>query len=82
MMLSWKFPPVAPERVMVASLPMTRAVNCMRLSHMTGLTFPGMIEEPGCRSGRMTSKNPQRGPEPSHRMLLAMLNKVIAIVLI
>ena len=82
MMLSWKFPPAAPDKVMVASLPITLAVSCIMLSHITGLTLPGMIDEPGCRSGRMTSKKPQRGPEPNQRMLLAMLNKLMAMVLI
>ena len=46
---------------------------------MTGLTLPGMIDEPGWRSGRITSKKPQRGPEPSQRMLLAMENRLTAI---
>ena len=47
MMLSWKLPPDAPQRVIVESLPITRAVNCIMLSHITGLTFPGIIDEPG-----------------------------------
>ena len=46
---------------------------------MTGLTLPGMIDEPGWRSGRMTSKKPQRGPEPSQRTLLANENRLTAI---
>ena len=31
---------------------------------MTGLTLPGMIEEPFCSSGRKISPIPARGPEP------------------
>ena len=31
----------------VWSLPITRAATCIRLSHITGFTLPGMIELPG-----------------------------------
>ena len=55
MMLSWNCPPAAPLSVMQPSLPMTRAQTCIMLSHITGFTFPGMIELPGCRSGSFTS---------------------------
>ena len=48
---------------------------------MTGLTFPGMIEEPGCTSGRSSSKRPARGPEPSQRMSLAIFIRETATVL-
>jgi hypothetical protein len=55
MMLSSNCPPVAPEKAMVWSLPITRVATCIMLSHITGLTLPGMIEDPGCRSGSMIS---------------------------
>jgi hypothetical protein len=32
-------------------------------SHWVGLTFPGMIEEPGSFSGSSNSPRPQRRPE-------------------
>ena len=34
-------------------------------SDWVGLTFPGMIEEPGSFSGSSSSPNPERGPEPA-----------------
>ena len=47
---------------------------------MTGLTLPGMIDEPGCRSGMRISASPVRGPEPIQRMSLAILISATAIV--
>ena len=47
-------------------------------SHWVGLTLPGMIEEPGSFSGRISSPRPERGPEPSRRMSLAILNRAVA----
>ena len=55
MMLSWNWPPVAPLKASVWSLPITRAATCIMLSHITGFTLPGMIELPGWRSGSLTS---------------------------
>src|SRR5690625_6998565 len=40
---------------------------------MTGLTLPGMIEEPGCRSGIAISPRPVLGPEPIQRRSLQIL---------
>jgi hypothetical protein len=37
-----------------------------------GFTLPGMIEEPGSFSGRISSPRPERGPEASQRMSLAI----------
>ena len=34
---------------------------------MTGFTLPGMIEDPGCRSGMCSSPRPAFGPEPIQR---------------
>ena len=47
-------------------------------SHWVGLTFPGMIDEPGSFSGRINSPKPERGPEPSSRISLAILNRSAA----
>ena len=41
-------------------------------SHCVGFTLPGMIEEPGSFSGMCSSPRPQRGPEASQRMSLAI----------
>src|SRR5207244_414323 len=49
------------------SLPMTVTPTCITASGMTGLTFPGMIEEPGWTAGRFSSRKPVWGPDPSHR---------------
>ena len=44
--------PLAPAHATVASWPTTCAQTCSTDSGTTGLTFPGMIDEPGWRSGR------------------------------
>ena len=56
-----------------ASLPNTRAATWFTDSHSTGLTLPGMIDEPGCSSGRRSSASPADGPLASRRMSLAIL---------
>src|SRR5664279_991958 len=72
--------PAAPPNTTAASLPMTWATTWQTASHSTGLTLPGMIDEPGCRSGRNSSVSPVRGPEPIHRMSLLILFRPAAIV--
>ena len=62
-----------PENATLASLPITCAATIIVASQITGLTLPGMIELPGCRSGSWSSASPVRGPEPSQRMSLAIL---------
>ncbi len=52
-MFSWNCPPAAPHTAIVWSLPITRAATCIRLSHITGLTLPGMIELPGWQVGEL-----------------------------
>ena len=44
----------------------------MTASGITGLTLPGMMDEPGCTVGSFSSASPQRGPEPSQRMSFAI----------
>ncbi len=56
--------PCIPPTVIAVSLPITCAETCSTTSGSTGLTLPGMIEEPFCSSGRKISPIPVRGPEP------------------
>ena len=41
-------------------------------SDCVGFTLPGMMEEPGSFSGKISSPNPARGPEANHRTSLAI----------
>src|SRR5436305_954445 len=61
--------PWLPARVIAASLPTTWAATWITTSGITGLTLPGMIEEPFCNSGRRNSARPARGPEPVSELL-------------
>ena len=80
MTLSSKLP-LAPASVIVASLPMTCAHTMSVASGMTGLTLPGMMLEPGCRSGRWISPSPARGPELIQRRSLQILVRLTATTL-
>src|SRR5215211_2608028 len=82
MTLSSKVEP-RPEaaKAMVASLPITWAATWRTISDMTGLTLPGMMEEPGWVEGMEISPMPQRGPEARKRMSLAILVREMAMVL-
>ena len=51
-------------------------------SHCVGFTLPGMMDEPGSFSGSINSPKPQRGPEPSKRMSLAILKSEAATVFV
>ena len=62
----------------VVWFPMTWAAIMVMTSHWVGLTFPGMIEEPGSFSGRNSSPNPQRGPEPKNIKSLAIFIRLEA----
>ena len=44
--------PCMPPIVIAVSLPITCAATWSTTSGMTGLTLPGMIDEPFCSSGR------------------------------
>ena len=70
--------PDAPAQATVASLPMTRAQTMSTASGITGLTLPGMIEDPGCRSGMRSSPRPVFGPEPIQRRSLQILVRLTA----
>ena len=45
---------------------------------MTGLTLPGMIEDPGCTAGSRISPKPVRGPEDSSRRSLQIFESLTA----
>ena len=59
---------------------MTCVQTWQTASQMTGLTLPGMIDEPGCRSGIRISASPVRGPEPISRRSLQILYRLTAMV--
>ena len=70
--------PESPARPIAASLPTTWVQTWIRLSAITGLTLPGMIELPGWTAGSTSSPRPQRGPLARKRMSLAILNSATA----
>src|SRR5262245_56912270 len=41
-------------------------------SDWVGFTLPGIIDEPGSFAGNINSPKPQRGPDPSQRISLAI----------
>ena len=61
--------------VIAASLPMTCAATMQTASGTTGLTLPGMIEEPGWSAGNSISRIPASGPEFIRRKSLAIFIK-------
>ena len=65
--------PCVPATVTAMSLPITWAATWSTTSGITGLTLPGMIEEPFCSSGSASSTRPVRGPEPISTRSLAIL---------
>ena len=71
--------PWRPPIVIAVSLPITCALTWSTTSGSTGLTLPGMIEEPFCSSGRNSSPMPARGPEPISARSLAILVSETAI---
>src|SRR5271169_5967605 len=56
--------PAAPPKATAASLPITWVQTWQTASQITGLTLPGMIDDPGCRSGILISASPVLGPDP------------------
>ncbi len=65
--------PAAPAQATAASLPTTCAQTISVASGRTGLTLPGMMLDPGCRSGRWISARPVVGPDDIHRRSLQIL---------
>ena len=74
---SSRMPCDAPKAT-VWSLPNTRAATWLTASHSTGLTLPGMIDDPACSSGSSSSPSPAAGPLASSRMSLAILVRATA----
>mmetsp|Transcript_10535 Transcript_10535/g.21722 ORF Transcript_10535/g.21722 Transcript_10535/m.21722 type:complete len:209 (-) Transcript_10535:73-699(-) len=72
--LSSKVDPAAWPMATAASLPTTREQTIRAASHWVGLTFPGMMLDPGSLAGRFSSARPARGPEPSSLMSLLIFS--------
>ena len=67
--------------MIVVSLPITWAATWSTASGITGLTFPGMIDEPFWSAGRVISASPVRGPEAIQRRSLEIFVKATAVTL-
>ncbi len=67
--------PLAPANVTVASLPITCAQTISVASGSTGLTLPGMMLDPGWRSGRWISARPVVGPRRHPAQVVADLGQ-------
>ena len=63
---------------MVLSLPRTWKATISMLSGIEGLIFPGMIDEPGCTSGRTISASPAFGPMFIILRSMQMLSRLTA----
>ena len=70
--------PASDAIVTVRSLPITRNATWLTTSGITGLTLPGMIDDPGWRGGRLISFSPQRGPDESSRRSLQIFESFTA----
>ena len=64
--------------VTATSFPTTWAQTMVIASHWVGLTLPGIMEEPGSLLGIIISPIPQRGPDASKRMSLAIFIRLTA----
>src|SRR5437660_12714476 len=71
MALSSKFPWL-PANATALSSPITWMQTITIASCWVGLTLRGMIVEPGSFSGNRISPRPQRGPDASQRVTLAI----------
>ena len=72
---SW---PASAAIVIVTSFPIILKATWLTTSGITGLTLPGIIDEPFCLAGRLISPNPALGPDDINRRSLAILDKVTA----
>ena len=70
--------PSAPPMVTATSDAMTWMATISMASAWVGLTLPGMMDDPGSFDGKISSPMPVRGPDPSQRRSLAILNRVTA----
>src|SRR5690625_8035659 len=65
---------------MLVSDPLAWAPALATASGITGLTFPGMFDEPGCRASGPITPKPASGPEFIQRKSLAIFIKLAASV--
>src|SRR5690625_4795537 len=72
--------PLVVDNEMVVSLPITCAHTIDTASTMTGLTLPGIIDDPGWRSGMLSSPRPVFGPDPIQRRSLLIFNNEYAML--
>lgn len=70
--------PLIPPTVTAVWLPITCAQTMVKASHWVGLTFPGIMLEPGSFSGSKSYPRPDLGPLPKNLISLAILNKLTA----
>ena len=70
--------PASAAKVTVRSLPNTSKATWFTTSGITGLTLPGMIDEPACIGGRLISPKPERGPLESSRRSLQVFDSLTA----
>ena len=66
--------------VIAASFPITCAATIAAASGITGLTLPGIMDEPGCNASNSISPKPAKGPEFIQRKSLAIFIIETAIV--
>ncbi len=64
--------PCEPAKPTAAVAPCTCTHTMVMASHCVGFTLPGMIDDPGSFSGITSSPSPQRGPQASQRISLAI----------
>src|SRR5437868_6533587 len=67
--------PASAAKLTVTSLPITSKAIWFTTSGITGLTLPGMIEDPACIGGRLISPRPARGPLDKSRRSLQLLDR-------
>ena len=74
--------PCDPAIVIPLWFPITFTHTIVTASHWVGFTFPGIIEEPGSFSGKISSPYPARGPDPKNRISFAIFIRQTAVVFI
>jgi len=60
-------------------VPITSVLTIITASQITGFTFPGMIDDPGCTAGGY-SPSPVRGPDAIQRRSFAISSGLTATV--
>ena len=73
--------PWDPAIVIPLWFPITFTQTIVTASDWVGLTFPGIIDEPGSLEGSISSPYPALGPEPKNLISLAIFIKHTAVVL-